>query len=246
MELEAKRRHLPFFTGMAQLKQKWDIYVSTEDYLEIAYPIWRTLGNIATERQTISAEVPSDGIIQLPVSCEFVKSVTTTDLINEDGTTNDPYDFTNSSAGKVANTSPDKSVLSKTSNAGISADYSPGHDVNWNLGDGVINITSPEMEGRTVRILYEFISTDDDGLPLLNDKELEAILFNVALVLSERDLFRKVPGADKVVAYLKPEAVRTLVAAKIPEQISDAVLNKALDIQTSRGFKTHGDKLNFS
>jgi len=37
MERAAKRRHLPFLTAMAKVKQNYDIDMTTDDFIEIAY-----------------------------------------------------------------------------------------------------------------------------------------------------------------------------------------------------------------
>lgn len=242
MELEAKKRDIPFLTAMASLKSKWDLYVEEEDYIELAYPIWRSIGNIATDNHSFSVTVPIDGVIQIPVGCEFIKSVSTTTFKSSNGESNSAYNTRHNSGGEYSEVTPDKSSLSHTSAAKQSEDYTNGERVNWTNEGDVIRITSPNMVNQKVSIIYKGIAVDTDGLPLLNDKELEAVLYNVAVILAERDLFRKVPGAVDLVKYLKPEANRTLAAAKIPEKITDDALDKALDIKTSRDFKRFGIK----
>jgi len=245
MELEAKKRHIPFLTAQANIA-KWNLYVEVDDFVELAYPIWRSIGNIATEDHYFDTTVPEDGIIQLPDGCEFVKTVTTKNFLNVDGEDVSGYDYGTTSAGRRNHVTPDKNVISGSTSSKTSEAVDNGQSVNWTHEDGVIRITSVDMVNNTVRVVYKAISVDSDGLPLLNDKELDALTYNVALVLAEQDLFRKVPGSGDLVKYLGPKAEMKLAAAKIPEKISDDALNKALDIQTSRDFKTFGRDLKFS
>jgi hypothetical protein len=246
MELESKKRHIPFMTGAANVKSKWDLYVEEDDYIELAYPIWRSIGNIATRKHYKKVTVPQDGVIQLPDGCEFVESVSTVAFRNVEGVDAWSHRQQHNSNKSIPDVTPDQSRVSPSMAIRQSETYTNGVAVNWELDDGIIRITSAkELANKEVMIVYKSIPLDSDGLPLLNDKELNAITFNVALVLAERDLFRKIPGADKLVSYLEPRATSSLAAAKIPENISDDALNKALDIKVSRDFKTYGTRFNF-
>lgn len=245
MELEAKKRHIPFLTAMANIKTRWDLYIEIDDFLELAYPIWRSIGNIATEDHTLEAIVPADGIIQLPDGCEFVEGVTTTEFRNIDGADIWSLNRRTDSSGSNPHINVDKKRASPSTAAGLPEDYTNGDFVNWTLGDGFLRVTSKELVDLKVTIKYTAIDVDSDGLPLLNDKELDALTYNVALRDSEKALFRKIPGSIQLVEYLKPEATRTLAAAKVPEKISSDVLDRAMDIKVSRDFKTFGTRMNF-
>jgi hypothetical protein len=243
--MEAKKRHLPFLTGMASIHSRWGLYFEQDEYIEIAYPIWRSLGNIATEPHRFIETVPQDGVLLLPSGCEFVNSVSTIAFRDEEGMDRSSTKRSFSSSGASKAVRPDKSRLSITSAINLPEGYIEGDSVDWVLEEGVIRVTSKHMVDSTVLVRYAAIAVDEDGLPLLNDKELEALKYNVALARVEQDLFKKIPGADKLVAYIKPEAIRTLAAAKIPEKITDDTLDEALNIKTSLGFKSFGDKYYF-
>jgi hypothetical protein len=244
MELEAKKRHIPFLTAQANIA-KWNLYLEVDDFVELAYPIWRTIGNIATEDHFFDITVPEDGVIQLPDGCEFVKSVTTSNFLNADGEDVSGFDYETTPSGRRSHVTPKKQLISGSTSSKLSETETNGHAINWTHDSGIIRVTSPDMVGLDVRVVYKAISVDSDGLPLLDDKELNALTYNVALVLAEQDLFRKIPGADALVKYLSPLAERALAAAKIPEKISDDALNRALDIKTSRDYKTFGRDLKF-
>lgn len=209
---------LPFLTAKARVKSRYGIEMELDDFIEKAYYIWRSIGNIATKSKTIEVVNPDNGMITLPSDCEFLDSVRIK---------NNLY-FTNgySSSGK------------KVEETEVNVEYVTVDDKN-------IKITSIGLEGLDLVIEYSSITVDPDGLPLLNDPEVEAIAANVAMQQSEINLFRNIAGADKQLQYIKPIADRLLLAAKSSEKLSDDNLNKILDIKTSWNRKTFGDRFDF-
>jgi hypothetical protein len=126
---------------------------------------------------------------------------------------------------------------------------SNGRAVNYiPVGNNSIKITSAETLSRDLMVVYRMIDLDDDGLPLLNDKEVEGIAAEVA----KRDLIRKafqgVGLKDKsnmtILQYMTTEANRLMTAAKIDENLTDDAINKMLDIQTSWDRKVYNSRFN--
>jgi len=242
MELGAKKNHLPFKTAKARLKSRYGITISEDDFIEKAYYIWREIGNIATDAKFYSVTVPQDLIIYLPKDCEFVNSVTSgsmSDAMGNSGT------ITMNSGGRVMEVRPSAGMLTNDYESRVNNLHPEGESVNYIIGDGFIKLTTQDFFGRVVAIQYDAISIDEDGLPLLNDKEVEAISANLALQQAQIEMFKRVQGADKLYAMLQPEAVRLMVAAKTPEKISDEALDRMLDIKVSWDRKTFGNRYKF-
>lgn len=242
MELAAKKNHLPFFTAKARLKSRYGITMPDDEFIEKGYYIWREIGNIATDLRPFAVTVPQDLIIYLPKDCEFVKKVTTGALTDSNGNSGT---IGYNSSGREMETRPTTGMLSSALESRQTSLHAEGESVNYVLGDGCIQLTSADLYGRVVNVLYEAISVDSDGLPLLNDKEVEAIVANLAMQQAEIDMFRRIQGSDKLVAMLRPEAARLMVAAKSPEKISDEAIDRILDIKTSWDRKTYGNRFNF-
>ena len=244
MEQTSKKRTLPFLTARALVSRRYSISLDKDDFIERAYYIWRTIGNIATQDKKFPIVVPEDGVIELPKDCEFVRSVSSADLL--------PNTFENTMSGKNYYNSegynkevrPDESMLSAESAARISPSYTHGTTISYSVGDGYIQVDSAVMRNRTVTIIYSAIDKDADDLPLLSDKEVEAIATNIALQEVERRLFQGVKGMDKMLQYLKPEADRLLLAAKSDEKINDDALDRLLDTKTSWDRKVYGRRWN--
>ena len=242
MEREAKKRNLPFLTAKIKSTQLYALDMKEDDFIETAYDVWRSIGNIATVMNTYFVQVPSDFIIELPSAAEFIESVT---IVNELGVI-DSFDSGGSKDRNVfafqerSNLPGIQESLSKTN----------GKDTNYiMMSNNSIKFTSADAVNRDVKIVYKSLDLDPDGLPFLNDKEVAAIAAEVA----KRDLVRKgfmgVGMKDKsaltLLQYITAEADRLMTAAKMDEKITHDAINKLMDINSSWDRKQYGQRFNF-
>jgi hypothetical protein len=246
MELQAKARHLPFMTASARLYDRFHISMDDDTFIERAYWIWRSIGNIALELKSVAITVSSDLVVTLPQDCEFVRSLTTTDFADDRNFGGSFGDYSFSPKGRAPEVKPDPTTVSIEANIRSSQATTAGERVSYKTYPGYLKVESPMMATKSVWLVYSSIVTDTDGLPLLNDPEVEAIVYTMALREAESALFRKEVGADKLVTYLSPLSERALCDAKAPEKISDDALDALLDIKTSWGRKIHNSKFNFN
>lgn len=237
MERQAKKRHLPFLTAFAKAQQLYALEMKEDDFIELAYDAWRSIGNIAPVLTRYFVTVPDDYIIELPPQCEFIESVTSVDQQSVVST----FD----SGGRKDRQLPALQVRSNIPDENQSISTSPGRSVNYQLMDNnAIKITSPNLLNADIMIVYRSMDTDEDGLPLLNDKEVAAI----AAEVTKRDVFKKmfqgIGAANKLLAttfqFINGEATRLMTAAKIDEVINDDALDKMLDIRSSWDRKVYG------
>lgn len=252
MELQAKARHLPFMTVSTRLNDRFHISMDDSTLIERGYWIWRSIGNIAVDVKSANVQVSSDLVVTLPQDCEFVKSLTTRgfqDVRNFDGSFGD-YSFT--PKGRAPEVKPDPTTVSVEANVRAMISTTPGERIDYKTYPGYLKITSPLMAGQSAVLIYNTIVTGPDGLPLLNDPEVEAIVVTLALREAEADLFRggatfnaRTGQAAALVTYLKAESDRLLCDAKAPEKISDDGLDQLLDMKTSWGRKVFNSKMNF-
>lgn len=83
-----------------------------------------------------------------------------------------------------------------------------------------------------VTILYHGIITDDDGLPLLNNKEVQALAaFCAYTTLYKQSLALKDNTSFQLAATLQAEWFRLCNAARTPEYLSQNDMNDILDVQ---------------
>ena len=74
-----------FMYGKYLLETLFGIDMQEDDYVEMAYGVWRDIGNIATSLHAIDAVTDTDGYVELPCNCEFVESVSGGHQYREDG-----------------------------------------------------------------------------------------------------------------------------------------------------------------
>ena len=251
MELQAKSRHLPFMTASTRLNDRFGISYDDDTFIERAYWVWRDIGNIAVELKTELVTVGMDLVVTLPQDCEFVRSLTTNDFQDHRHGGGSFGDYKYTPKGRGPAVKPDPTTTSVEANVKASDAMVSGETISYKTYDGYLKIESPLMAGRHAHLVYNAITTGEDGLPLLNDVEVEAIVVTLALREAEKDLFRdggfnaRTGQASPKVTYLKAESDRLMASAKAPEKISDDALDKLLDVKTSFGRKVFGKRFNF-
>ncbi len=241
MERDTKKRHLPFLTAQAKAKQLYALDMNTDDFIEMAYDVWRDIGNIATRLTRYFAKVPADFIIELPQQCEFIDSVTSIDQ----QITPTTFD----SGGEKDRHVPASYVTSSLPGISQSVTHSPGMTINYiTLDNNSIKITSPALVSTDVMVVYRSLDSDEDGLPLLNDKEVAAIAAEVTKRDTIRKGFQGIGTKEKsqttMLQFIIAEATRLMTAAKIDENMSADAIDKILDISTSWDRKVYGRRFN--
>jgi len=243
MEKLAKKRHLPFLTSKVKMQQLYGIDMNEDDFIETAYDVWRSIGNIATKLERYFVTVPGDFIVELPAAMEFIDSVT---VVNEKNVI-DSFDSGGAKDRNIA-AYQERSNL-PTINQSIT--MSQGKAINYiTMSKNSIKVTSADALGRDLLIVYRTIDLDGDSLPMLNDKEVEAIAAEVAKRNLVKKIFQGIGLKDKsyltLLQYITGEANRLITAAKIDENLTDDAIDKILDIQTSWDRKQFNKRFNLT
>ncbi|MCK5019135.1 MAG: hypothetical protein KAS32_18890 [Candidatus Peribacteraceae bacterium] len=236
MERQGKIRNLPFLTAMATAQQKYALSMKEDDFIEYAYPVWRTIGNIAPITRRFFTKVSDDFTVEIPQDCEFIRSITRIEGLER----NTKYD----SAGMQDRHLPSVQTRSNIPDENQSLKTSPGQSVNYTLEPGAIRITSADLLNVEILIIYDAILVDDSGLPLLNDKEVAAIAAEVTRRDTVSGAFQGIKTKESMLNYITVEADRYMAAAGIDEKISDDGIDKMLDIKTTWDRKVYGHRIN--
>jgi hypothetical protein len=246
MERAAHSRHLPFLTAYAKAKRLYSLDMNEDDFIEAAYYAWRQIGNIAPTINKFFVTLPDDSIIELPETCEFVQSVTQLD---------NPKQFpTFDSGGPKDRQLPSVQVVEYQPTRNQSQFASYGESVNYELlNKNTIKVTSPDLLGRDIQVVFMSMNVGEDGLPLLNDKEVSAIAAEVARqimtakmsgMVGKQTSMAQAQVSTTMLQFITQEAARLMAAAKIDEKINDDGLDKMLDIKTSWDRKIYGKRWN--
>lgn len=116
--------------------------------------------------------------------------------------------------------------------------YQPGKLLTYREIDGGLEFA---REHNNVSVLYHGIIVDDEGLPLINDKEILALATYVAYT----DMYRKGIGTKngeflQLAQVLKADWLRMCNDARVPEYMSQNEINDILDVHTRWDRKQYG------
>ncbi len=120
--------------------------------------------------------------------------------------------------------------------------FTRGKLVKYDEGDGVLYFS---RDYKNVMVVYHGIIADEDtGLPLLNDKELDAIAAYTAYVSLYKEGIRKRDGnIIKLAQDIKVNWLRLCNAARIPTHLSQNDADKILDVKVRWDRKTYGKSM---
>lgn len=116
--------------------------------------------------------------------------------------------------------------------------FNKGHLAKYRIeGDSIVF----DRDYSNVTIIYHGIIVDDDGLPYLSDKELQAIAAYVAYVdIYKKSLIRRDGNLVNLANVVKADWLRLCNSARIPTHITQNDMNDVLDVKTRWDRKMYG------
>jgi hypothetical protein len=234
---------VPFMNSKVNLNLYYDLDLNEDDFIEYAWHIYKEIGNIAKAKHLFIGKPDSELIIQLPCNVEYIDIVSTDEVVRSIASQaqiveplHTAYFSATPYALELIDSSRFKSVAMDPS---ISRPV--GQRMNYELLPGNrLKLRDPIMQDKAVYILYLGILLDEDGLPSLFLKESLAIAARVAFILTQKQVFKKVPGSGEILEYIKRESGRLMQACKSPEYLSQSDLDKLLNRTTTFDRKTYG------
>ena len=108
--------------------------------------------------------------------------------------------------------------------------YQSGKLLNYNE---INNALEFDRDYSNVSVLYHGVIVDDDGLPLITDKELTALAAYAAYIdLYKKSLVLRDGNSFQMAQVVKQEWFRACSDARVPEHISQNEMNEILDART--------------
>lgn len=226
-----------FHTAMFQANLQYGVELQEDDFEEIALIAWQKIGNkrVRTYRYCTTVSCDGDHSIELPCNADIIEAVTYgfedwnyTDNIKPNGDINSAYIEGYIESRKAFNTPL----------------YIPGKLIKYERVGDKLYINS-EYNG-PINILYRGIILDDDGLPELTDKEVDAIAaycaytekFKQYLRTNNRDLLQ-------AAQLLQIEWNKLCDAARVSSYINQNEMNNILDAKTSWNRKVYSKSFKF-
>lgn len=116
--------------------------------------------------------------------------------------------------------------------------YMSGKLLNYSRVGDKLYFTEPY---NVVNILYKGEHIDDDGLPYLNDKEVEAIATYCAYVeMKKKGIQTRDAGTLQISKMLEQDWMKACSSARIPKDVSNNDMNQVLDALSSWDRKRYG------
>ena len=206
----------------------YGIHVDPTNFEDIALLGWELIGNKHTKLYRYTAST-SNKRIQLPCNLVEIESVTIPFM--------DAQMYTNTDAfPNVYNQYVERYIEAwKWDNSTLNE---PGKLIKYREeGDELVF----DRDYSKVIILYHGIIVDDEGLPLLNDKEVRALAYYLVYSDTYKQALAKKDGNLLQLAQLaKVDWQKACTAARIPKKFTQNDMNEILDVKTRWDRKQYG------
>lgn len=227
-----------FHTAMFQANLQYGLELQEEDFEEIGLIAWQRIGNkrVRTYRYCTTVSCDGDHSIELPCNADIIEAVTYgfedwnyTDNILPNGDINSAF-----IEGYIESRKAFNNPL-----------YVSGRFVKYERVGDKLYIDS-KYNG-PINILYRGLILDEDGLPELTDKEVDAIAaycaytekFKQYLRTNNRDILQ-------AAQLLQAEWNKLCDAARVSDYINQNDMNNILDAKTSWNRKVYNKSLKYS
>lgn len=231
-----------FLNAKFLLKDLFDITMTDEDFIEKAYRGFRKIGNIATATHTFNGTVENCKI-KLPCNVEFIESVTTGSIAVN--LIDDIIIVSELETGPITSQFYYPDMISANNmninNLSRTQLHPTGQFIPYEIcGKNESLKFEHKFEGESLLVIYRGQMLDEDGLPLLTAKEVEALAYYVAYLEVQKRIFMRETGMVDLFQIIKPEYIRTMAAAKTPEYVSQNFWDQLLTANTRFDRKSFG------
>lgn len=201
--------------------------LSVDDFEDIALVGWNMIGNRNTRLHRYVTDT-DNGKIKLPCNVDFIEAVYLSDVAYQNTSPTNRYGHESDYIEQYVES------FKKEPNPY----YQKGHLAKYRIeGDYLVL----DKDYNNVTILYHGVITDDEGLPYLNDKEMQALAAYVAYVdIYKKSLIRKDGNLFNLAANVKNDWLRLCNSARIPDHITQNDMNDVLDVKTRWDRKMYG------
>ena len=223
----------PFYTVLSHLRDMYGIEIPEDQFEVMGISGWEKINNKEYQLYKISLkpEKNEEGLgwyVPIPCNCDIIESVTAG---FEDCQRTSTIEFNN-----ALNSSPieeDNELIKHD----VNSLYQSGKLVNYRvLGDKLfVNENYP-----SITILYKGIYADDEGLPFLNIKEVEALASYCAFCHLKKNSYATVnPNLAQLAAAEQQNWMKLCSAARVPQHLSQNEMDKVLNAKTSWNRKSY-------
>lgn len=205
----------------------YDVNISESDFEEIALNAWDLIGTKHTRLYKLITDTIAQEI-KLPCNCSVIESVTIPIVDAQISSPSDEFIHENIFIEKYID-----------SNSRFDDPYYQKGKFLKYVQVGNTLIFSKDFNN--VCVVYHGVECDDEGLPLINDKEMRAIAAYTAYASFYKEGLKKRDGNIlKLAQTIYQDWLRFCNAARIPTHFSQNDMDSILDAKLSWNRKTYG------
>lgn len=219
-------KQYPFYTAYTQARQLYGLTLQDDEFENLGMIAWDKIGNKKVRLyryQVVPTKTETGEIyIDLPCNADILEAVTAD---YEDYQKTSPMTSFNNNV----NGSTESYIEDRKFNTGF--DYVKGKYIKYHREDNRLWLSE---DFRLVNIFYKGVLLDDNGLPTLNEKELDA----VAVFCAYTDLFKKAlvsrdQNTMQFAQLLKADWKKMCTQARVPDHFTQNEMDEILDVSTS-------------
>ena len=219
-----------FYSVLAQANLLYGLDLQEDDAIEIALIGWEKIGNKIHRLYNYTTRIDKNSLtVELPCNCDEIESVTYNfeDWQDVTGTSNSG-DYNSQYTENYIEANKDyKSAL-----------YSSGKYAKYKR---IGNTLYFEADYGTVHIKYKGYELDEEDLPYLTNKEVDALACYCAFVKKYKEGLATHNGAILQEAQLLEQRwLKLCDAARVPSYLNQNDMNQILDAKTRWGRKQYG------
>ena len=228
--------------GLPVLKTRYGMTMDEYDYLDIAVDALRDIRNFGLTEYLTIVKVGKDGIVTIPCNLDYIDAVTSAKTGLKTFNTRVRYEMDNilhmDRYYQALNIMNDLNHYGHLGNPGLADITGDGYISYHLISPHEIKVQEAHI-GRNIAIAYTGISVDEEGFPLINRKQANAIAAQAAKVALFKAMSTGSQIAGGMMEFVNTEAARLKQAASIPEDITDNEIDEMLDATVTFNRKTY-------
>ncbi len=225
--------NLKFYTAYSHLYDVYGIEINEDMFETLGMIAWNKIGNKQSRIYQVQlipeVDSYSGWTVSLPCNVDTIEAVTANyeDYQKTSSTQNYP--------GIVSMPTENHIEFEKYGTDDL---YISGKFIKYRQTGDSLHFTEPY---NVVNILYKGVYADEDGLPYLNIKEVDAIALYCTMTIGFKKARATHDQATAQFAQMDEQKWnKACSAARIPQSVSQNTMNKILDAQTSWARKSYG------
>lgn len=223
----------PFKTAYSQIRELYGLELNPDEFESLGILAWDKIGNKQFKWYKYQVEPTqvreNNWYIDLPCNCDYIEAVTAD---YEDYQKTSPTTL----AGNNQNGWIEGYVESRKYNTGFG--YSSGKYIKYEREGNTLHLSD---KFNKVNILYKGVIVDDEGLPFLDENELDAVAaFCVFANTRKVALMTRDQITWSQMQYLEQNWLKKCTQARVPDFINQNEMDEILNVSTSWDRKRFG------